>query len=604
MAKKEKQKKWFFTIRGKLSLSLVAVSIVTLVFSAGISYQLASDRVMDISMRLSAQSMNSQGEAVQDHIMGLQKAVTSLQHLDSLHALALTEAPTTQMCMEYERDFGPVAQRMTNEAAAKYAFSFVGIYLKNGYTYETNAMVRLPYDNYEDGAAYYAQKNGTSQEPQYVSGQWFSGETDTNGENVLTYVRFLYDRVSLNKLGLIVYGLHNDQLDKIADSGVSDCFLIAPDGTLVSAMDSFQSGTKHPEAGKLLAAMKGEAEPRQSSSYVDSQGKERIISFYYIWQIDAYLVAPFDYYEDVRAREMETFVKSLLLLAGVLIAGMILVGILISHGLTKSVTALVEFTQKITEGRSELRHTPSTNDEIAVLSCRINDMLDQLQLANEQRETEMRANQAIAIQLLQQQINPHLLYNTLDSLLWSLQQKRFEDAIPLVTALSEFFRISLSRGKEMISLRDEMRVCEYFLDLQRLARQKNYRLVTNISEELLDMKINKLTLQPLVENAVLHGFAGYRDDGVIHICAEAQNGEVVITVEDNGIGMTEDEVETVNWALQQFPRPEDFNHFGLYNIHRRIVQTYSDRFGLTVQSEISEYTKITVRIPAEVSEKN
>ena len=156
----------------------------------------------------------------------------------------------------------------------------------------------------------------------------------------------------------------------------------------------------------------------------------------------------------------------------------------------------------------------------------------------------------------------------------------------------------------MISLRDEMRVCEYFLDLQRLARQKNYRLITRIPEDLLDIKINKLTLQPLVENAVLHGFAGYRDDGVIHICVDAQDDEIVITVEDNGIGMTEDEVETVNWALQQFPRPADFNHFGLYNIHRRIVQAYSDRFGLTVQSEISEYTKITIRIPAEEPEKS
>lgn len=599
MANKEKQKKCFFTIRSKLSLFLVAVSVVTLAFSAGIAYRLASDRVMGISMRLAAQSMQTQGDAVQDHIMGLQNAVKSLHHLDSLQTLARTEAPTPGMSMEYERDFGPVAQRMTNETTAKYAFNFVGIYLENGYTFETNSMFRLPFDNYEDGAAYYAQKNRTSQEAGYISGRWFPEEG-----NVLTYVRFLYDRVSLKKLGLVVYGLYNTQLDKIADSGVSDCFLLSPDGTLMSVMGPYLPGTIHPEAGKLLAAVDGEAEPRQSASYVDSEGEERIVSFCYIWQIDAYLVAPFDYYEGVRDREMETFVHSLLQFAGVMIACVILVGIFISHGLTKSITALVEFTKRITEGRSELRHTPSTNDEIAVLSSCINDMLDQLQLTNEQRETELRANQDMAIQLLQQQINPHLLYNTLDSLLWALQQQRFEDVIPLVTALSDFFRISLSRGKEMISLRDEIRVCEYFLDLQRLARQKNFRLITQIPEDLLDMKINKLTLQPLVENAVIHGFAGYRDDGVIQISAEAQNGEVIIAVEDNGIGMTEDEVETVNWALQQFPRPEDFNHFGLYNIHRRIVQSYSDRFGLTVQGEVSEYTRITIRIPEEGPEKS
>ena len=91
---------------------------------------------------------------------------------------------------------------------------------------------------------------------------------------------------------------------------------------------------------------------------------------------------------------------------------------------------------------------------------------------------------------------------------------------------------------------------------------------------------------------------------MIHISAEEHNDEIIITVEDNGIGMTEEEVKTVNLALQKFPRPEEFNHFGLYNIHRRIVQTYSGQFGLSVQSEISEYTKITIRIPAEGSAEN
>lgn len=604
MAKKRNKKKRFLSIRHQILLSLVLVSVVTIAFSLSVSYQLASDRVMDISMRLSSQSMSSQSKAVQDHIVGLQNTVTSLQHLDSLHALAHMEVPTAEIVAEYERDFGSVAQKMINETATKYAFNFVGIYLENGYTFKTNSKVRFPYDNYEDCLAYYAQKNEIFLGSQYVSGQWFSGEIDADGENMLTYVRFLYDRTSLEKLGLIVYGVQGSQLDKIADSGAFNCFLIASDGTLISEIGSYLPGTIHPEAGKLLATMNGGAKSRQTSSYVDSNGKEKVISFCYIWQIDAYVVAPFDYYEDIQMQEMGTFLRSFLLFSCVLVVSMILVSILISHRMTKSIAELVKFTKRITEGKAELRHKSSGNDEIAVLSNHINDMLDKLQIANEQHETELRANQIMTIQLLQQQINPHLLYNTLDSLLWVLQQQRFEEAIPLVTALSEFFRISLSRGRGMIPLRDEIRACEYFLDLQRLARQKSFQLTTQIPEELLNMKIIKLMLQPLVENAVLHGFAGYRDDGVINICAEVKDGVVVITVEDNGIGMTEDEVRTVNWAIQQFPRPEDFNHFGLYNINRRIVQTYSEQFGLSVQSETSEYTKITIRIPVEEQTDN
>ncbi len=96
---------------------------------------------------------------------------------------------------------------------------------------------------------------------------------------------------------------------------------------------------------------------------------------------------------------------------------------------------------------------------------------------------------------------------------------------------------------------------------------------------------------------MLHGFAGYRDDGVVRICAQKQGGDIKIILEDNGIGMTQDEVETVNAAIWEFPRPETFNHFGLYNINRRIIQTYGQEYGLQVESEISEFTRITIRIP-------
>ena len=164
--------------------------------------------------------------------------------------------------------------------------------------------------------------------------------------------------------------------------------------------------------------------------------------------------------------------------------------------------------------------------------------------------------------------------------------------------MSEFFKISLSRGREMIPLSEEIELIRYYLELQKLARNKEFRLDVDIPDSFMTFSISKLTLQPLVENSVLHGFSGYRDDGgIISIQAKLEQDTLKIIVEDNGIGMMNDEVDEVNAALQVFPRPENFNHFGLYNINRRIVQQYGDAYGLYVESDISEYTRIVIRLP-------
>ncbi len=592
-----KKKKRFVTIRSKLSLSLVIVSLAAFIFSAGISYQLATDRVMDISMQLSAQAMQSGANDFQEQIVSLQHATTLMMQNDSLHALAKITKPSASDAKRYEKDFGVTAREMTNSVTSAHAFDFVGIYLANGYTYETDTLANPPFEDYQQCVAFYSEKGNFIADDQYQAGRWIPFGKNRNGDDVLTYVRFVYERNSLKKIGMVVFGIYEPKLTRSINTGVTDCFLITPNGALLSGTKSFSAGEIHPEAQTILSTIKRHSNSADGVSYVDSEGRTRIISYSRIWQMDAYLVSPFDYYEDVRDREMTGYVQSMFLFAGIEAAVVIVIGVLLSLSLTKSVRSLVNFTQKIAEEDSTLRYVPSTNDEISYLGTKVNDMLDQLQLANQQHEAEMMANQTMAIQLLQQQINPHLLYNTLDSLLWALQQGRFDDAIPLVTALSEFFKISLSRGSEMISLTDEIRICEYFLDLQRLARQKSYQLKTNIPPELLHLQINKLTLQPLIENAVLHGFAGYRDDGIVEISAEQKDDAVIITVEDNGIGMTDDEVITVNESIRKFPRPEDFPHFGLYNIHRRIAQTYGNAYGITVESNISEYTKIAIKLP-------
>ena len=133
--------------------------------------------------------------------------------------------------------------------------------------------------------------------------------------------------------------------------------------------------------------------------------------------------------------------------------------------------------------------------------------------------------------------------------------------------------------------------------MQNKARQKQFTIVCDIPDDLLRQPIPKLSLHPLVENSVTHGFAGYCDDGVIAVRAHAEDDVCYIIVQDNGIGMEPEEVEKLQAVLKLPACPKEHRHFGLYNIHRRITQNYGEKYGLTIESELSEYTRITVRVP-------
>ena len=299
----------------------------------------------------------------------------------------------------------------------------------------------------------------------------------------------------------------------------------------------------------------------------------------------------------ISARIPVSYVATVAAVSGGLLLLAVIISTLLSKGLTNSIASLMHFIGKVEKGNALLRYQTKSHDEISILGEKINQMLDELESLNKSREQEMRANQLTELRLMQQQINPHLLYNTLDSVLWGMQQHNYEDASQILRALSEFFKLSLSQGRMEIPLGDEIRMVESYLDIQNKARQKQFTIICDIPDDLMHQPIPKLSLQPLVENSVTHGFAGYCDDGAISIKAHVEDNVCIIVVQDNGIGMEQEEVEKLQAVLKLPACPKEHRHFGLYNIHRRITQNYGEKYGLTIESELSEYTRITVRLP-------
>ena len=228
------------------------------------------------------------------------------------------------------------------------------------------------------------------------------------------------------------------------------------------------------------------------------------------------------------------------------------------------------------------------SDSFSHMSRRIEELMEKVRREEKVlRKTELRA--------LQAQINPHFLYNTLDSIQWMCEQGKTGDASKMVGALARLFRISISRGHELITIKDELQHAKSYLLIQsyRYRNQFSYRF--EVDETLLSYLCNKITIQPLIENAIYHGIDRMVDEGEIVITAKrAQDaaGDILITVSDNGVGMTEEQCAKILSKERS-----DSGGIGVKNVNDRLKIYFGERYGLSIHSVPDEGTTVTVRIP-------
>lgn len=213
---------------------------------------------------------------------------------------------------------------------------------------------------------------------------------------------------------------------------------------------------------------------------------------------------------------------------------------------------------------------------------------------NERRKSELDA--------LQSQINPHFLYNALDSITWMIEGERNDEAAFTVTQLAKLFRISLSKGHTVISVKDEIQHAQSYMNIQKIRYKDSFSVVFDIEPKLFDYCAVKLILQPLLENAINYGIAG-DEDGEIRITGRLEEENIVLEVQDNGIGIPEEEVELLLTDSNRVRKKG--SGVGLVNVNNRIQILFGKEYGLQIESELDEGTKVSVRIPAVLySEEN
>ncbi len=272
----------------------------------------------------------------------------------------------------------------------------------------------------------------------------------------------------------------------------------------------------------------------------------------------------------------------------------------IGESISKPIRVLHKMTKSISEGNLDVRVENKNVDEIAGLGRSFNIMTEKIKELFENSIKEQEELKKAELKVMQAQINPHFLYNTLDTIIWMAEANKSEQVIEIVRALSSFFRITLSKGNDWITIRDEIAHIRSYLIIQKIRYRDILDFEIDISEEIMNYTILKLTLQPIVENALYHGIKNKREGGVITINGyKSEDDKIVFIINDNGAGMTEERYNEVQEELEDDSKEMVMKDrgFGLSNVHKRIKLYYGDQYGLGISTENKKGTEVSVVIP-------
>ncbi|WP_243110011.1 sensor histidine kinase [Clostridium sp. E02] len=272
--------------------------------------------------------------------------------------------------------------------------------------------------------------------------------------------------------------------------------------------------------------------------------------------------------------------------------------------ITEPIEALCRYTKKLADGNLKMQSPKSNITEIQMLGDQYDQMVIRISELIEHIKEEQELKRKTELKLLQAQINPHFLYNTLDTIVWLAEGKRHQEVVDMITALSSFLRIGLNNGKDFITIRGEAEHVRSYLMIQHFRYEDIMDYEINFDEDIKEYSILKLTLQPIVENALYHGIKNCRKKGILKISGWKEKDEIFLKVEDNGIGMKPEDLIQMQTLVQQ-GEGEDAKHrdgFGIGNVAERIRLNFGTEYGLLIQSTYGVGTSVTIRIPAVLKE--
>ena len=361
------------------------------------------------------------------------------------------------------------------------------------------------------------------------------------------------------------------------------CFLMDEEGNIVY----------HPQQQLIYSGLKSEDAAALSALEDGSYADDTVIYSLTSVQGSGWRVVGVSYVDELVNRNVRDMIRLSMGLAVLVLAAALLTSWLLSQQLSRPLRGLAAAMERFETDADHFTHHPvGGTREVRELSASFGHMvlrIQQLMSTVRQEEVNLRKTE---LKALQAQINPHFLYNTLDSIAWMCEQGRSDDAVKMIHALARLFRISISRGHELIPIAKEIEHAENYLEIQKYRYKNQFTYAFDVDPGCLDYYCNKITLQPIIENAIMHGLDLLVDEGRIDVHVGQDGGDIVFCVQDNGVGMSAEQARAI---LEQ--ESQDRTGIGIKNVNDRLQIYFGRQYGLRITSELDVGTRVEIRMP-------
>lgn len=307
-------------------------------------------------------------------------------------------------------------------------------------------------------------------------------------------------------------------------------------------------------------------------------------------------------YEAVMQKSNQVFILIMVVLFFTILL-VLISAVKVSSTITKPIVKLNNLMERTEEGDLSVRFEYEYADEIGKLGRRFNHMLEEVQKLLDEVYLEQENKRKAQLQVVQEQFKPHFLYNTLDTIGWMAREHSAQDIVQIVDALTSVFRISLSKGKEYITVEEEFRYVSNYLYIQRIRYGPKVDYDIHADEQVGQILVPKLILQPIVENAIYHGVKLKKGPGHLKIYAYEREQMLELSVEDDGNGMTEEKAIQLMHIMNHSEKEDEHESFGLYYVGERLRIRYDQAFRVIVESREGKGTKVIIRISMEEQER-
>lgn len=564
------------SIRNLVAALLIFLVVLSTLLIAGLSYNLSEKTIEKKTSEYCVDLLNEIGTNIYTELKEIDSLSTYICYNKTIQAqlINLNQAVPSN----YHTEKGILEKEIINMTVANNSMKEITLLAKNG----QSAWISQPSPSFTQDSpilSVLSKANGSI--------YWVTENDQKNNLQIIAG-RLIYDLGTQREIGYFMVRFDEKILMDILEQKEffkqGQLFIIDSDGIIISSNHAEDLGNKYSYPGNLS---------QTPSNYKIDQTQEWITLCAIPdsnWKLVS--IIPHIAYE----KEIITLRKYIFVIAFITIVVGIIISIYITRKLFAPLTRLCQIMESVGKGDFNVTKPYYYQNDIGMLYDYFINMVQEIQnliLTTKQQQTLLQKSE---LNSLRMQINPHFIYNTLESIKWIAYINHNEEIVTMVKALGDFMRNNIS-GPEFITIEKELDNINCYLTIQKLRYHNKFEVTFDVLPELLSAQMPKLLLQPLVENTIVHGLEPKIEVGRIFIQAKQEDSDIVISIADNGIGFTQEALTALNLNLSTPADTRKTGGLGIKNVHQRIRMYYGEKYGLSISSQYGIGTTVCIRIP-------